>query len=76
MRPATVLGKPLQIAVDGVPGTTDATHHPSTGFNRAIGGGEVERRAPNCALPALSDAITSRHQAQSSLSARRAINES
>ena len=31
-------GKPLQIAVDGVTGTTEAT--PGANFNRAIGGGD------------------------------------
>ena len=43
MRRSRGTGKPLQIAVDGVPGTTEAT---PGGFNRAIGGGEVEVMEP------------------------------
>jgi len=34
-------GKPLQIAVDGTPGTTEAT---PGGFNRAIGGDDDQVR--------------------------------
>jgi len=35
------MGKPLQIAVDGVSDTTEATRAPRTGVNRASGGGDA-----------------------------------
>ncbi len=45
MRPATMDSKPLQIAVDSAPGTTEAdAAPPGGGFNRVIGGGGDQAR--------------------------------